>query len=60
MLPMHCQFTKRFEILPKTFLAFENYELQNCRRHHCQHNFAEAQTVLVSFQRKKAHYFEKK
>ena len=25
----------------------------------CQHNFAQAQTVLVSFQRKKAHYFEK-
>ena len=26
----------------------------------CQHNFAQAQTVLVSFQRKKAHRFEKK
>ena len=25
----------------------------------CQHNFAQAQTVLVSFQRKKAHYFVK-
>ena len=25
----------------------------------CQHNFAQAKTVLVSFQRKKAHYFEK-
>ena len=25
----------------------------------CQHNFAQAQTVLVSFQRKEAHYFEK-
>ena len=25
----------------------------------CQHNFSQAQTVLVSFQRKKAHYFEK-
>ena len=25
----------------------------------CQHNFAQAQTVLVSFQRKKKHYFEK-
>ena len=24
-----------------------------------QHNFAQAQTVLVSFQGKKAHYFEK-
>ena len=24
-----------------------------------QHNFAKAQTVLVSFQRVKAHYFEK-
>ena len=25
----------------------------------CQHNFAQAQRVLVSFQRIKAHYFEK-
>ena len=25
----------------------------------CQHNFAQAQTVLVSFQQKKAHYFDK-
>ena len=25
----------------------------------CQHNFAQAQTVLVSFLRKEAHYFEK-
>ena len=25
----------------------------------CEHNFAQAQTVLVSFQRKEAHYFEK-
>ena len=25
-----------------------------------QHNFAQAQTVLVSFQQKEAHYFEKK
>ena len=25
----------------------------------CQHNFAQAQTVLVSFQRKEAHYLEK-
>ena len=25
----------------------------------CQHNLAQAQRVLVSFQRKKAHYFEK-
>ena len=24
----------------------------------CQHNFAQAQTVLVSFQRKMAYYFE--
>ena len=33
ILPIHCQFTKRFESLPKKFLAFENYELQNCLRH---------------------------
>ena len=33
ILPIHCQFTKRFESLPKKFLAFENYKLQNCRRH---------------------------
>ena len=26
----------------------------------CQHIFAQTQTVLVSFQRKEAHYFEKK
>ena len=26
----------------------------------CQQNFAQAQRVLVSFQRKEAHYFEKK
>ena len=25
----------------------------------CQKNFSRAQTVLLSFQRKKAHYFEK-
>ena len=25
----------------------------------CQHNFAQAQTVLASFQRKEAHYFQK-
>ena len=25
----------------------------------CQHNFAQAQRVLVSFQRKEAHLFEK-
>ena len=26
----------------------------------CRHNFPQAQRVLISFQRKKAHYFEKK
>ena len=31
--PIHCQFTKRFESSLKSFLTFENYELQNCRRH---------------------------
>ena len=25
----------------------------------CQHNFAKAQTVFISFQRKEARYFEK-
>ena len=33
ILLIHCQFTKRFESLPKKVLAFENYELQNCQRH---------------------------
>ena len=33
ILPIHSQFAKRFESLLKKFLAFENYELQNCRRH---------------------------
>ena len=26
----------------------------------CQHNFAQAQRVLISFQRKEAHYLKKK
>ena len=48
---MHCQFTKLFESL----------KTMNCRivGAICQHNFAQAQRALVSFQRKEAHYFEK-
>ena len=42
MLPIHCQFAKRFDV----GAIF-------------QHNFAQAQRVLISFQQKEAHYFER-
>ena len=59
ILPIHCQFTKRFESLLK---ISQRLKTMNCRIVDaiCQHNFVQTQTVLVSFQRKEALFFLKK